>query len=139
MRNLLLGVGITGTLLFLATGAHMRMSDPGMDELPDENRMLYRSRHIYLLLASTVCLVAGIHYRANQGLVRLSIQTTGLLLCAAAVALLFAAFVVEPPRTIEEVHLGRLGVFAVFGGAMLQLASIARWPFTRGVVAASSP
>lgn len=132
MRSLLLVVGVAGTLLFFATGAHMRMANPGMDELPAENRMLYRSRHIYLLLASTVCLVAGIHYRAADGLLRLSIQTTGLLLCTAAIALLFAAFVVEPPRTIEQVHLGRLGVFAVFGGAVLQSVSIVRWPSVRG-------
>lgn len=132
MRSLLLGVGVAGTLLFFATGAHMRMADPAMVDLPAENRMLYRSRHIYLLLASTVCLVAGIHYRAADGLVRLSIQTVGLLLCTAAIALLFVAFVVEPPRTIEQVHLGRLGVFAVFGGSMLQLVSIVRWPSVRG-------
>lgn len=139
MRSFLLGVGIAGTLLFFATGAHMRMSEPGMDELPPENRMLYRSRHIYLLLASTVCLMAGIYYRAANGIIRLGIQTTGLLLCVVAIALLFAAFVIEPPRTVEQVHLGRLGVFAVFGGAMLQLASIIRVPLIGRRLEANSP
>lgn len=134
MRTFLLTAGIAGMLTFLATGAYMRISEPGMDERPPETRMLYRSRHIYLLLASSVCLVAGIHYRAAVGSLRFGLQSFGLLLCAAAIGLLFAAFVIEPQGTVEEVNFGRLGAFAVFGGTVLQLVSIARLP-GRGVVA----
>lgn len=135
MRALLLTAGIAGILTFLATGAYMRMSEPGMDQRPPETRMLYRSRHIYILLASSVCLMAGIHYRAASGMLRFGLQSLGLLLCVAAIALLLAAFVVEPRGTVEEVNFGRLGAFAVFGGTVLQLVTLARLP-GRGVVLA---
>ena len=47
-------LGITGTLLFILTGQYMDKVHNHLQKMADGPRMLYRSAHIYLLLAAVV-------------------------------------------------------------------------------------
>jgi hypothetical protein len=96
MKQLHLVIGVIGIVAFLGTGISMRLHQPGLEEMDGGTRMLYRSRHIYLLLSSLLNLALGIYYRASGRTWRRLLQSLGSCLIVAAPPLLLAAFVREP-------------------------------------------
>ena len=65
MKRFHLIIGLTVIVIFLLTGQYMEYVHNRL--LPDGTRMLYRSRHIYLLLAGLLNLAIGIYLTARQG------------------------------------------------------------------------
>jgi hypothetical protein len=98
MRRLHALLGIVGVIAFLATGIYMRRYPAGMQSLDGGTRMVFRSRHIYLLLASLLNLAFGIYLRPASSLARRSAQVFGSMLILTAPAFLLAAFFQEPHR-----------------------------------------
>src|SRR5882672_4608917 len=97
MKRLHLCVGMATLLAFLGTGAYMRIGLDGLDGMEPGARMLYRSRHIYLLAAALLHLALGAYLvRAERGW-RSGLQLGGSALLLAAPVLLFWAFVRDPP------------------------------------------
>ena len=94
-------------------------------QLPDGQRMLYRSRHIYLLLAGLLNLVIGIYLTARQGW-RRTLQIVGSLLIVFAPGPLLAGFFSEPDKGPEQTMLAPLGIFAVALGTLFHLISSLR-------------
>lgn len=88
--------GVLVVVGFLLTGVYMRTHDPEMTQLPDVVRMLYRSRHIYLLFAGLLNLVLGAYWAARPPGWRRIVQLTGSALLLLAPILLAAAFFREP-------------------------------------------
>jgi hypothetical protein len=123
MRRLHLAVGIAAVLAFLITGQLMRHHTP-MTALSDSVRLMYRSRHIYILAGGLVNLMLGLYlHRRQQGWQR-AVQSTGSALLLAAPALLVVAFAVEPGRGFhEETAWSRAGLYTLFGGSMAHLAA----------------
>ena len=119
-------VGVAGIVTFLVTGVFMRRHVPAMSELDDGTRLLLRSRHIYLLLASLVNLTTGVNYRHADGRIRRGTQIGGSILMLVAPVFLALAFFIEPQQALLQRGLARLGIFAVAIGAVLQLAGIQR-------------
>ncbi len=60
MRHIHLIVGLLSVAAFLLTGQVMGHHVPNMQSLPPEVRMMYVSRHIYLLGAALVNLALGL-------------------------------------------------------------------------------
>jgi hypothetical protein len=96
MKRLHLVIGLIGIVAFLGTGVSMRLHQPGLGEMDGVTRMLYRSRHIYLLLSSLLNLALGTYYQASGRTWRRLFQSLGSCLILAAPPLLLAAFVREP-------------------------------------------
>lgn len=67
MRRIHLIIGLLGVIAFLLTGQFMKHHHPRMEELSAEVRMMYVSRHIYLLGASLVNVVLGFIFRCIRG------------------------------------------------------------------------
>lgn len=86
-------VGWTTFVVFLATGVYMRLHDPPMETLPDRVRMLYRSRHIYILAAALVHLAFSVRMTIERPRWLLAL---GAALLVASPVLLFLAFAFEP-------------------------------------------
>jgi len=63
VRRVHLIIGVLGVIAFLLTGQVMKRHHPRMDQLSAEVRMMYVSRHIYLLGASLVNVVLGLYLR----------------------------------------------------------------------------
>ena len=106
-------VGTATLVLFLASGAYMRwLRAPPVRDLSDVERAVYRSRHLFLLLAALVNLAMSTALAETTGKTR---RTAGALALAAPV-LLVAAFLVEPQRGIQE---------TIFAGPALYLLSLA--------------
>ena len=117
--------GLAGLLVFILTGQYMaRVLD--MPAMPDAQRLLYRSAHIYLLLLSVANVCAG-YFMARDA------ETSGLLqgLCSGlllvSVPMMTLSFFVEStPDGIERpINLWTLyGVF--LAGTLLALQELWR-------------
>jgi hypothetical protein len=90
-------------LAFLLTGQFMEYYDVG--EMDDGARMMFRSRHIYLLLAGLINLGIGVYFTYWREPWRKSLQLVGSVLLIIAPLMMIGAFFYEPmlegmPRTL---------------------------------------
>jgi len=83
-------LGITLVVVFLLTGQYMEYVHNR--ELPDGARVLYRSRHIYILLNALINISLGLYLRYLPGGWRRSFQLIGSILIMIAPAFLLAGF-----------------------------------------------
>jgi hypothetical protein len=131
MRRLHLVFGLIALVTFAATGRVMRTHTPPLHDLGDNVRLIYRSRHIYLLAGGVVNVLLGI-YLAPARTVRGRIaQNVGSLLFLAAPVLLGAAFFVET-SWVETGHglsshlwLSKIGLDSLLAGTTLHF--LAQW------------
>ena len=117
-------VGISVIVIFLLTGQYMEFYYPRMDELNDGARMLFRSRHIYILLAGLVNVGVGAYFSYRTKLWRRVLQWTGSSLIIIAPLLLIGAFFYEPTMTARLPRpLTLPGIISLFVGALCHLFS----------------
>jgi hypothetical protein len=126
MRRIHLIIGLLGVVAFLITGQFMKHHTPPMQLLTSDVRMMYVSRHIYLLGAALVNLVLGLYLRESSHGWRRVLQRVGSVLILLAALSLLMAFFAEPSLGIA----GRgvqsyFGLLALFAGVMMHfLASV---------------
>ena len=120
MPRVHLTVGILTVVAFLGSGPYMRIRVPAMAVLEDGLRMMYRSRHIYLLGSGLVNLMLGLYVHTWAAGWRKRTQTAGSVLLLAAPFLLLLAFINEPGRGVRaDLWESSFGMFALFGGTLL--------------------
>ena len=124
MKRFHLIIGLTVVVIFLLTGQYMEYVHNRL--LPDGTRMLYRSRHIYLLLSGLLNLILGIYFVPQARGWRRTIQTVGTILIVLSPGLLLAGFFSEPHMGPEQTMLAPLGIFAVALGTLFHLISSLR-------------
>lgn len=138
MRRIHLIVGILGVIAFLITGQIMKHHDPRMQLLTPEIRMMYVSRHIYLLGAALVNVALGLYLQVHPPGWRRALQQLGSLLIVLAVLSLLVAFLAEPGMGLAgrgwRSYFGLIGLFA---GTMAHL--VARPAQAELTVVASAP
>jgi hypothetical protein len=88
MKRFHLIFGLAVVIVFLLTGQYMEYVHNR--QLPDGTRVLYRSRHIYLLLAGLINLVIGTYFVPRAPSWRRTIQIAGSTLIGLAPGLLLA-------------------------------------------------
>jgi len=95
-----------------------------MEQLPAELRMMYVSRHIYLLAAALVNTVLGLDLQLHTTNWRRGLQLAGSLLILAPVFLLTLAFAIEPPLGMAgRSWRSSVGLIALFAGVMTHLVA----------------
>lgn len=114
-------LGITLVVVFLLTGQYMEYVHNR--ELPDGARVLYRSRHIYILLNALINISLGLYIRFLPSGWRRSFQLIGSILIMIAPVFLLAGFFHEPPRGADETKIAPYGIFATALGMLLHLVS----------------
>jgi hypothetical protein len=124
MRRVHLIIGLLGVVAFLLTGQFMKHHNPAMLLLSPDVRMMYVSRHIYLLGAALVNLVLGLYLIDGSPGWRLTLQWIGSALILLSALSLLMAFIAEPSLGIA----GRswrsyFGLIALFAGVMTHLAA----------------
>ena len=117
MRRLHLIIGITVVIIFLLTGQYMEYVHNRL--LPDGTRMLYRSRHIYLLLSGLLNLILGIYFVPQPRGWRRTMQIVGTILIVFSPGLLLAGFFSEPQRGPSQTRVAAFGVFSIALGTLL--------------------
>jgi hypothetical protein len=116
-------------VVFAITGQFMKHHSPPMPVLGDAARLMYRSRHIYILASGLVNLVLGLYLQGRAGGWRRMVQNIGSVLVAASAPVLIAAFIVEPGHGFQaEMIWSSIGLYALFGGCVAHAASGARQP-----------
>jgi hypothetical protein len=126
MRRIHLAVGILALAAFAASGQVMLRHVPPMHLLGDDVRLMYRSRHIYLLGSGIANVLLGLYVAPRRELWRRAIQYAGSLLLLAAPLLLGLAFVTETGHGLDRTWRSALGLQAMVGGTMLHLIVAAR-------------
>ncbi len=129
LRMAHLVVGAIAVVAFLITGMLMGGHDPPVAAMDWGERLLFRSRHIYLLAAGLANLALGVHYALPERAVRRGAAIAGSLLALVSAVLLFFAFFAEPMAGRPPGPASSLGLFALFGGVLLYaLVSLRRSP-----------
>ena len=123
LRTAHLVVGAIAVGAFLVTGLVMSGHQPAMATLDWGDRLLFRSRHIYILAAGLVNLSLGLRYALPEGVRRRGAAVAGSLLALASTVMLFFAFFAEPMAGRSPGSLSQFGLYALFGGVMLQAAA----------------
>ena len=116
MKRLHLIIGITVIVIFLLTGQYMEYVHNRI--LPDGPRMLYRSRHIYLLLSGLLNLILGIYFVPQSRGWRKIIQIAGTILILLSPALLLAGFFSDPQRRSDQTWVAAFGIFSIALGSL---------------------
>jgi hypothetical protein len=119
MRKLHLTTGLLGILVFAMTGQAMRLHKPPTRSLEDGQRMMFLSRHIYILGSALVNLTLGLYLKLQDRGWRRNLQVAGSLLILLWLVLLTLAFVDEPGAGIAgRSSQSSFGWFAVLLGAL---------------------
>lgn len=117
-------LGIVLVLVFLLSGQYMEYVHNRM--LPDTTRLLYRSRHIYVLFNAMINISLGLYVQYSPTGWRRLVQIVGSILIMLAPVLLLAGFFYESPRGIEHTFIARYGIFATAIGVLFHLVSASR-------------
>ena len=126
MRTAHLVVGAITVGAFLVTGLVMYGHEPALSTLDWGERLLFRSRPIYILAAGLVNLSLGIRYALPEGATRRGAAIAGSLLVLLSCVLLFFAFFAEPMAGRSPGPFSMLGLYALFGGVLLNAAASLR-------------
>ena len=123
IRRLHLIVGLAGIVAFLATGAYMDRVHGHLRGYDETTRLLYRSTHIYLLLAAVTNLGLGLYLSPASARWRRVLQAIGSILLLVAPWLFLAGFCTEPYLSELQRPWTRPAVYGSFAGALLHLAA----------------
>ena len=119
MKRFHLIFGIATVLLFLLTGQYMAIYQNYLHGMAAMPRLLFRSRHIYILLASLLNLMLGTYLTRQPGGWRRTLQCVGSTVIIVATCLLVAAFVREPHFTqIDRTPFSFYGIILIAIGTV---------------------
>ncbi len=121
MAYLHLIFGIVVFVIFLITGKMMRSDFPDKDAIPQEFRLLMRSRHIYILLVSLVHIVLGVYLRISADARRRCVQIFASALLFSGTLLLIFAFFYETYTTRHFSEVSRFGLYTSLAGTIFHL------------------
>ena len=126
MKKIHLIFGACVVLAFLLTGQYMDKFYHHLQGLPDAPRLLYRTRHIFILLAGLLNLGIGAYFSYRIETWRRTLQLLGSLLIFAASFLFVIAFFYEPNLGDLHTPLSHWGTYTIATGAVLHVISGAR-------------
>lgn len=118
--------GLLLIIVFLLTGQYMDIYLNHLIGVEDGMRMLYRTRHIFILLTGLLNLGLGAYFTYRQELWRRLLQVSGSGLIILASFLFIIAFFYEPTLTGLHTPLSHWGTYTIFAGTFLHLLSGAR-------------
>ena len=123
MKKAHLIFGVLIVIAFLLTGQYMDKFYNHLDGMADGPRLLYRTRHIFILLAGLLNLgiVAYFTYRVQPW--RRTMQLFGSLLIFAGSLLFLVAFFYEPNLGNLHTPLSHWGTYTIATGAVLHVGS----------------
>lgn len=121
LGNLHRSVGVAALILFIGTGAWMHFRYDHLRGMTDATRLLFRSTHIYLLLAALLNVAMGLGYRAAPRGWPAVLQRIGSALLLLTPLLFLAGFLSEPWLGDLQRPWSRPGIYACLAGVLLHL------------------
>lgn len=126
MKKLHLIFGTLALIVFLLTGQYMHRYYNHLAGMGDGARMLYRTRHIFILLAALLNLGIGIYFSGRHETWRRALQGAGSVLIVTGSILFMAGFFYEPRLEDLYTPLSHWGTYTVVAGTFFHLFSAAR-------------
>jgi predicted lysophospholipase L1 biosynthesis ABC-type transport system permease subunit len=126
MRRIHLAWGILALVAFAVSGQVMLRHVPPMRLLSDDVRLMYRSRHIYLLGSGIANVLLGLYVVPRRNLWQRGMQFAGSLLLLAAPVLLGLAFLAETGHGVDRTWRSTCGLQAMVGGTALHFMAAVR-------------
>ena len=123
MKRFHLIFGVVMLVAFLLTGQYMDRFHEHLRNMADGPRMLYRTRHIFILFSGLLHLGVGTYFRYRLDARRRLLQIIGSLLATIASVLFVIAFFYEPHLTHLYAPLSKAGVIMIAIGALLHALS----------------
>ena len=123
MKLLHLIFGLAIVIVFLLTGKYMDFYLHHMVGVPDAPRLLYRTRHIFILLAGLLNLGLGTYLVAGTEIRQRVMQWLGSMLIVVASLVLVAAFIYDSTRGDLRTPLTHWGIYAIAVGTLSHLFS----------------
>ena len=121
MSYLHLFFGIVVFIVFLVTGKFMRVDFPDKEIIPQDFRLLMRSRHIYILFSGFIHLLLGVYLQIEKRVWRKTMQLFGSTFLIAGSVFLIWAFIYETYTTKTFSEASRWGIYLSLGGMILHL------------------
>ena len=125
MKKLHLIFGMFALVVFLLTGQFMHRYYNHMVGVEDGVRLLYRTRHIFILLAALLNLGIGIYFNERHQRWRKILQYLGSALIVTGSLLFMAGFFYEPKLEHLYTPLSHWGTYTVVAGTFFHLFSSA--------------
>ena len=123
MNWLHLAIGIVMFIIFVTTGKFMRIDFPDKEAIPQELRLLMRSRHIYILFSALIHLALAAYMTPRSRTPAKVLQYAGSAFLIAASGLLVWAFVTETYTLQHFSDISRNGIYLSLAGVGLHLLS----------------
>jgi hypothetical protein len=123
MKRVHLIFGICVVVAFLLTGQYMDKVYNHMVGVPDAPRLLYRTRHIFILLSGLLHLVLGVYFTYRIEVRRRTMQMLGSALLFVASFLFIIAFFYEPNLGNLRTPLSHWGMYAIAAGVVSHVVS----------------
>ena len=119
--------GIALFIAFAVTGKFMRVDFPDKEVIPQDLRLLMRSRHIYILFSSLIHLILGVYLQMDSDKRLRSLQYAGSFILAVSSGLLLWGWWVETYQLQHFSDISRQGIYASLAGVSLHfIAGLAR-------------
>ena len=123
MKRFHLIFGLVLLVVFLLTGQYMDRFHEHLKFTPDGPRMLYRTRHIFILLSGLLHLGIGTYFSYRTQTWRRVMQYLGSALITIAPVLFTIGFFYEPHLQGLYAPLSKKGVIMIAVGALLHVVS----------------
>lgn len=123
MKRFHLIFGLIVTVVFLLTGQYMDRVHQHLMYMADGPRMLYRTRHIFILMSGLLHLGLGTYFSFRAGTVRRILQIIGSIFISVAPVLFTIAFFYEPHLEHLNTPLSLAGMILIAVGTLLHLFS----------------
>jgi len=123
MKKVHLIFGTVVVITFLLTGQYMDKHFNHMVGVPDAPRLLYRTRHIFILFSGLLNLMIGAYFTYRKESWRRTIQLVGSLFIFAASFLFVVGFFYEPNLSNLRTPLSHDGAYLIAAGAVLHVIS----------------
>ena len=121
MSYLHLVFGIVLFIVFTMTGKYMRWDFPDKDIIPQDFRLLMRSRHIYILLSSLIHIILGVYLKIHPETWRKGVQIFASVLLMTGSVLFVWAFIHETYVTQHYSDLSRYALYVTLWGTIVHL------------------
>jgi hypothetical protein len=126
MKRFHLMFGLVLLVVFLLTGQYMDRFHEHLRYMPDGPRMLYRTRHIFILLSGLLHLGIGSYFSYRAEKWRRVLQVLGSALITIAPVLFTIGFFYEPNLQGLYAPLSKRGIIMIAVGALLHVVSGAK-------------
>ena len=113
--------GLLLFFVFTTTGSYMRADFPDKEAIPQELRLLMRSRHIYILFSALIHLALGVYLQIRPEVGRKILQYVGSAVLFVSSLLLVWAFITETYSLQQFSDISRFGIYTSLAGVGLHL------------------